>query len=302
MKVINFKNSDYYKILKENFDAKLIEEISNVIEKNLREKIAFRLQKNSNGDIIFSLTTKNKMMFPDYMQSFEIEATSGFLISESRKTNEEAEKIVLKAFASMYQEMAAKRVTCVERKLTKEEVVKIGEFLKNHPEQNFSKTFPLVEFADPFLEQLKNVEMVEKFPINLDFKSTRNYQALSPSTQKSLSEHLDKLFASVKFGAYIPPADDMHYVLTGFKANYIDEATRTMVFETIEESIHAKLLKEIPIREKMLLCAFGTMIDDCIANNRSYADKRMTHYEMAIICNPTDTKTNSTNRDGKDDK
>ncbi len=302
MKVINFKNSEYYKLLKENYDTNFVEEIANIIEKNLSEKITFKLQKDSEENIVFSLVTQNRMMFPDYMQTYEIEATSGFLVSEARKSKETAEKIVLEAFASMYQEMAAKRVTCVERKLTKEEVVKIGEFLKNHPEQNFSKTFPLVEFADPFLEQLEQVEMVEKFPINLDFKSTRNYQALSPSTQKSLSEHLDKLFASVKFGAYIPPADDMHYVLTGFKANYFDEATRTMVFETIEESIHAKLLKEIPIREKMLLCAFGTMIDDCIANNRSYADKRMTHYEMSVICNPTDTKTSNTNRDGKDDK
>ena len=144
--------------------------------------------------------------------------------------------------------------------------------------------------------------MIEKFPIKLDFKATRNYQTLSPLMQKSLSEHLDKLFASVKFGAYLPPADDMHYVLTGFKANYNDEATKTMVFETIEESIQAKLLQEIPTKEKMLLCAFSSLVENCITNNKSYADKRMTHYEMSVICNPTDTKTSNTNRDGKDDK
>ena len=45
-------------------------------------------------------------MFPDYMQTYEIEATSGFLVSEARKSKETAEKIVLEAFASMYQEMA----------------------------------------------------------------------------------------------------------------------------------------------------------------------------------------------------
>lgn len=301
MKVINFKNSEYYKLLKENYDTNFVEEIANIIEKNLSEKITFKLQKDSEGNIVFSLTTKNRMMFPDYMQTYEIEATSGFLVSEARKSKETAEKIVLEAFASMYQEMAAKRLTSIERKLTKEDVVKIGEFLKKHPEQNFSN-FPLVEFVDPALEQLEQVEMVEKFPIKLDFKATRNYQTLSPSMQKSLSEHLDKLFASVKFGAYLPPADDMHYVLTGFKANYNDEATKTMVFETIEESIQAKLLQEIPTKEKMLLCAFSSLVENCITNNKSYADKRMTHYEMSVICNPTDTKTSNTNRDGKDDK
>lgn len=301
MKVINFKNSEYYKLLKENYDTNFVEEIANIIEKNLSEKITFKLQKDSEENIVFSLVTQNRMMFPDYMQTYEIEATSGFLVSEARKSKETAEKIVLEAFASMYQEMAAKRLTSIERKLTKEDVVKIGEFLKKHPEQNFSN-FPLVEFVDPALEQLEQVEMIEKFPIKLDFKATRNYQTLSPLMQKSLSEHLDKLFASVKFGAYIPPADDMHYVLTGFKANYNDEATKTMVFETIEESIQAKLLQEIPTKEKMLLCAFSSLVENCITNNKSYADKRMTHYEMSVICNPTDTKTSNTNRDGKDDK
>ncbi len=301
MKVINFKNSEYYKLLKENYDTNFVEEIANIIEKNLSEKITFKLQKDSEENIVFSLVTQNRMMFPDYMQTYEIEATSGFLVSEARKSKETAEKIVLEAFASMYQEMAAKRLTSIERKLTKEDVVKIGEFLKKHPEQNFSN-FPLVEFVDPALEQLEQVEMIEKFPIKLDFKATRNYQTLSPLMQKSLSEHLDKLFASVKFGAYLPPADDMHYVLTGFKANYNDEATKTMVFETIEESIQAKLLQEIPTKEKMLLCAFSSLVENCITNNKSYADKRMTHYEMSVICNPTDTKTSNTNRDGKDDK
>lgn len=301
MKVINFKNSEYYKLLKENYDTNFVEEIANIIEKNLSEKITFKLQKDSEENIVFSLVTQNRMMFPDYMQTYEIEATSGFLVSEARKSKETAEKIVLEAFASMYQEMAAKRLTSIERKLTKEDVVKIGEFLKKHPEQNFSN-FPLVEFVDPALEQLEQVEMIEKFPIKLDFKATRNYQTLSPLMQKSLSEHLDKLFASVKFGAYLPPADDMHYVLTGFKANYNDEATKTMVFETIEESIQAKLLQEIPTKEKMLLCAFSSLVENCITNNKSYADKRMTHYEMSVICNPTDSKTSNTNRDGKDDK
>lgn len=301
MKVINFKNSEYYKLLKENYDTNFVEEIANIIEKNLSERITFKLQKDSEGNIVFSLTTQNRMMFPDYMQTYEIEATSGFLISEARKSKEATEKIVLEAFASMYQEMAARRLTSIERKLTKEDVVKIGEFLKKHPEQNFSK-FPLVEFVDPALEQLEQVEMVEKFPIKLDFKATRNYQTLSPSMQKSLSEHLDRLFASVKFGAYLPPADDMHYVLTGFKANYNDKATRTMVFDIIEESIQIKLLQEIPTKEKMLLCAFSSLVENSIANNKSYADKRMTHYEMSVICNPTDTKTSNTNRNGKDDK
>lgn len=301
MKVINFKNSEYYKLLKENYDTNFVEEIANIIEKNLSEKITFKLQKDSEENIVFSLVTQNRMMFPDYMQTYEIEATSGFLVSEARKSKETAEKIVLEAFASMYQEMAAKRLTSIERKLTKEDVVKIGEFLKKHPEQNFSN-FPLVEFVDPALEQLEQVEMIEKFPIKLDFKATRNYQTLSPLMQKSLSEHLDKLFASVKFGAYLPPADDMHYVLTGFKANYNDEATKTMVFDIIEESIQIKLLQETPTKEKMLLCAFSSLVENSIANNKSYADKRMTHYEMSVICNPTDTKTSNTNRDGKDDK
>lgn len=301
MKVINFKNSEYYKLLKENYDTNFVEEIANIIEKNLSEKITFKLQKDSEENIVFSLVTQNRMMFPDYMQTYEIEATSGFLVSEARKSKETAEKIVLEAFASMYQEMAAKRLTSIERKLTKEDVVKIGEYLKKHPEQNFSN-FPLVEFVDPALEQLEQVEMVEKFPIKLDFKATRNYQTLSPSMQKSLSEHLDKLFASVKFGAYLPPADDMHYVLTGFKTNYNDEATRTMVFDIIEESIQIKLLQETPTKEKMLLCAFSSLVEKSIANNKSYADKRMTHYEMSVICNPTDTKTSNINRDGKDDK
>ena len=301
MKVINFKNSNYYKRMKQESNQTFLMQVADVIEKNLNERISFGLRKDSEGKPVFCLTMSNRFILPDFLESFATNEIVSFLIEESKNVKSKAEKIMLEAFAEMYQEATIKRTTKLKRHLNQEEVVAIGQYFKEHPELHL-EDLSKIEFHDELLEIYNNVEIVEKFPVKIEYENLKNYQCLLPDTQRELSSQLNKLFANLTFGVFVPPADDSHFILKGFAFDdsnpYMKGLILGVIEQYVQEELHSNKLSE---KEKVLLCVFNSMVEDSITNNKSYSSKRMTPYEMSVVCNPG-TKPTNIRRDGKDDK
>ena len=272
MKVKNFKNSLYYKIYTKRHTN--MEKPADLIDKQL-QTTSFGIKIAGPGQYYFYFGRNPMSLYAvgtkegDFLFSQTIEYLEHTIFYA-----EKVDAVMLKAYASMFYISMTKNEFRLTKGISKEEYEVLAKTLQENPEY-----LETLQFEDKFMDMIEGAKLKD-IAISLDYKQTKSFKSYPAIMKTFVENNADMLLENMEFGIFMPPADDVSYVLKNAKLSrnpIIKNLTVTALTEAVAHQLENPELTE---EEKINYKAFAGLLKSCSDTDLSYATKRMDGNEL----------------------